>query len=213
MLGGLCFWECNWCDWCDWYKWSSGRWWRNVWTQRNKSRSFWRKNDWWIRWNVLMYWCRFEKWRAVVRYIWYSKSGWKRFVYSWKDHLFFRWNKRKSGCRSKWFFFSPDLEKFVASLVWETSSFEEFSQQKRFQLKKHMTVIRQGKNGWWGERQKKSSIIMMTANSFFCLFLCTFSVFLFLFLMEVLRVGSLNVNGMRDGRKNRLLIGVILLQS
>lgn len=53
----------------------------------------------------------------------------------------------KAGVEVSDFFFFPYLENFVASVVWETSSFEEFSQQKRFQLKKHMTVIRQEKNG------------------------------------------------------------------
>lgn len=53
--------------------------------------------------------------------------------------------KGKAGVEVGDFF--PDLEKFVASVVWarKTSSFEELSQQKRFRLKKHMTVIRQGK--------------------------------------------------------------------
>ncbi len=53
--------------------------------------------------------------------------------------------KGKAGVEVGDFF--PDLEKFVASVVWarKTSSFEELSQQKRFRLKKHMTIIRQGK--------------------------------------------------------------------
>lgn len=43
--------------------------------------------------------------------------------------------------------FFPDLDKFVASVVWarKTSRFEDLSQQKRFRLKKHMTAVRKGK--------------------------------------------------------------------
>ncbi len=36
--------------------------------------------------------------------------------------------------------------------------------------------------------------------------------FLSIFLMEVLRVGSLNINGMRDGRKNEVLSEIIDLK-
>ncbi len=44
--------------------------------------------------------------------------------------------KEKAGVEVGDFF--PDLEKFVASVVWvrKTSSFEELSQQKRFRFKK-----------------------------------------------------------------------------
>lgn len=53
--------------------------------------------------------------------------------------------KGKTGVEVSDFF--PDLEKFIASVVWarKTYSVEELSQQKRFRLKKHITVIRQGK--------------------------------------------------------------------
>ncbi len=41
--------------------------------------------------------------------------------------------------------FFPDLEKSVASVVWikKNSSYKEVSQQKRFRLKKHITVVKQ----------------------------------------------------------------------
>lgn len=41
--------------------------------------------------------------------------------------------------------FFPDLEKFVASVAWikKNSSYKEVSQQKRFRLKKHITVVKQ----------------------------------------------------------------------
>lgn len=41
----------------------------------------------------------------------------------------------------------PDIEKFIASVIWarKVASNEELSQQKRFRLKKHMTVLKQGK--------------------------------------------------------------------
>lgn len=52
--------------------------------------------------------------------------------------------KGKAGVVSDFF---PDLEKFIASVIWarKTVNYEELSQQKTFQLKKHMMAIRQGK--------------------------------------------------------------------
>lgn len=44
------------------------------------------------------------------------------------------------------------------------------------------------------------------------LFPLLFSLFLSLFLMEFLRVGSLNINGMRDGRKNEILSEIVSLK-
>ncbi len=43
--------------------------------------------------------------------------------------------------------FFPDIDKFISSVMWarKVSSLEELSQQKRFRLKKYITVLRQGK--------------------------------------------------------------------
>lgn len=43
--------------------------------------------------------------------------------------------------------FFPDLDKFVASVMWarKVSSDAELSQQKRYRLKKHITAVRKGK--------------------------------------------------------------------
>lgn len=54
-------------------------------------------------------------------------------------------SKGKAGVEVGDFF--PDIDKFISSVMWarKVSSLEELSQQKRFRLKKHITVLRQGK--------------------------------------------------------------------
>lgn len=41
----------------------------------------------------------------------------------------------------------PDIDKFIASVIWarKASNYEDLSPQTRFRLKKHITVLRQGK--------------------------------------------------------------------
>lgn len=53
--------------------------------------------------------------------------------------------KGKAGVEIKDYF--PDIEKFIASVMWfrKESSYDELSQQKRFRLKKYLTVVRSGK--------------------------------------------------------------------
>lgn len=53
--------------------------------------------------------------------------------------------KGKSGVEIRDYF--PDVEKFIASVMWfrKESSYDELSQQKRFRLKKYLTVVRSGK--------------------------------------------------------------------
>lgn len=53
--------------------------------------------------------------------------------------------KGKSGVEVSDYF--PDVEKFIASVIWarKVSSYDELSQQKRFCLKKHLTVLRSGR--------------------------------------------------------------------
>ncbi len=53
--------------------------------------------------------------------------------------------KGKAGVEIRDYF--PDAEKFIASVMWfrKESSYDELSQQKRFRLKKYLTVVRSGK--------------------------------------------------------------------
>ncbi len=94
-----------------------------------------------------------------------------------RSTLFLDETKGKAGVEVGDFFF-PDLEKFVASVVWarKTSSFEELSQQKRFRLKKHMTIIRQGKQAG-KDRMTRGTLKEKLNNHDDCqfFFLCTFS--------------------------------------
>lgn len=53
--------------------------------------------------------------------------------------------KGKAGVEIRDYF--PDAEKFIASVMWfrKESSYDELSQQKRFRLKKYLTVVRSGR--------------------------------------------------------------------
>lgn len=53
--------------------------------------------------------------------------------------------KGKAGVEIRDYF--PDAEKFIASVMWlrKESSYDELSQQKRFRLKKFLTVVRSGR--------------------------------------------------------------------
>lgn len=53
--------------------------------------------------------------------------------------------KGKAGVEIRDYF--PDADKFIASVMWASkkSSYDELSQQKRFRLKKYLTVVRSGK--------------------------------------------------------------------
>ncbi len=81
------------------------------------------------------------------------------------------------------------------------------SQQKRYRLKKYITTIRHDKKGMTVNERRfrdKANIMAFGRLMFLCNFflLSCFSFYSFLF-MEHLKIGYLNVNGLRD-RKNRL---------
>ncbi|MGL5904911.1 MAG: hypothetical protein ACRCZO_19685 [Cetobacterium sp.] len=105
--------------------------------------------------------------------------------------------------------FFPDLDKFVASVMWarKVSSDTKLSQQKHYRLKKHITAVRKGK----GKPKKgKNNYSLWVIN---ILFFLTFFFLILLFPMEIFRVGSLNVNGMRDKKKAETILELIKLKN
>ncbi len=96
--------------------------------------------------------------------------------------------------------FFPDVDKFIhtVKLLHRNVSYEALSTKKRFRLKKMLTKLRKDKASVLQTSQMFKS---HGVNIFFCLFfLFLFSLYFFLS-MELLRVGSLNINGGRDGNK------------
>lgn len=103
----------------------------------------------------------------------------------------------------------PDVNKFIKSVVkaQKTVGYDVISKQKRFRLKKFLATVRKAQKHNV-KLSKGKKIKHMGVGSIFIFVLFFWHVLLFFSLypvMQILRLGSLNVNGMRDGGKRALL--------